>query len=272
MTPFQRLTESVTIRFNKQIRLSCSKLFETLNLNNLWYYKLTQAGSYSYLGSDIGTSTYFSEEKFYLKYPLYRHPKYFSPGILFLNALPDPDEMFSCLTNKFSSFNQMVILEKNPESIEAFGFASSLEGEAQLQRVVNELPLLQQFTRYFRNENKEIFSKLEGNQVNLALEEQSLFLEDPFKSAYAINKTSILKEMGYDYKLIPSEKKLIMLLLFGLSAREISEQIYRSKRTVEHHIERIKDKMYCSSKSELIQKGRELEKLGLLGGEAPLCL
>jgi DNA-binding CsgD family transcriptional regulator len=40
----------------------------------------------------------------------------------------------------------------------------------------------------------------------------------------------------------------------GRTAKEISEHIKISRRTVEHHIEHIKEKSRCRTRSELVDK------------------
>jgi DNA-binding CsgD family transcriptional regulator len=50
------------------------------------------------------------------------------------------------------------------------------------------------------------------------------------------------------------EKQVLYLLVYGKSARETGEILYRSRRTIEDHIVNIKDKLGCRTKSELIEK------------------
>jgi len=54
-------------------------------------------------------------------------------------------------------------------------------------------------------------------------------------------------------KLTRRETEIASILLTGKTAVEISEQLHISRRTVEHHIENIKDKFHCRKKSELMQ-------------------
>lgn len=50
------------------------------------------------------------------------------------------------------------------------------------------------------------------------------------------------------------ELDVLQYLVQGMTAKRISEKLVISKRTVEHHIENIKQKSGCSSKYELIYK------------------
>jgi DNA-binding NarL/FixJ family response regulator len=56
--------------------------------------------------------------------------------------------------------------------------------------------------------------------------------------------------------LLLSKKQVVILayLILGYSASDIALRLHRSKRTIESHIEDLKDKLKCNSKAELIAR------------------
>jgi len=66
--------------------------------------------------------------------------------------------------------------------------------------------------------------------------------------------TYILKETYDDFKLTVRESECLFLLLRGKITKEIAYILGMAPRTAEHHIENIKIKLGCNSKSELIEK------------------
>lgn len=65
---------------------------------------------------------------------------------------------------------------------------------------------------------------------------------------------SVKLEQRYEeLGLTGKQSECAFLLTLGKTAREISVLLGLSKRTVEHYIENMKNKMYCHSKSELIE-------------------
>ncbi|MDQ2994509.1 MAG: helix-turn-helix transcriptional regulator, partial [Pseudomonadota bacterium] len=70
--------------------------------------------------------------------------------------------------------------------------------------------------------------------------------------------TYIVKDSFDDYHLTARESEIMFYLLRGKSAKEIANLINLSVRTVETHLERIKSKMHCHSKSQLIEKAWSL--------------
>lgn len=62
---------------------------------------------------------------------------------------------------------------------------------------------------------------------------------------------SIIKKYNFN-DLTKRESEIIFYLLMGKTARMIAKILYRSHRTIEHHIDNIKYKMNCKTKSDLI--------------------
>ena len=267
MTPYENMLESITYYFNDKIKKACDSLFKFLNLNNFWYYKITNTGRFSYFGSNAAWTEYFATKKFYLDIPYYRHPKYFHDGISFMNYVRDEPflEHLSAAKNKFNFNNPLLIINKICDGLEAFGFSSHCSDEMQKIMMFNELPLLRLFIKKFREENSFLFSRSEDHQIDLVELIGSRFYEKStpvFPQPYA--KEDFLKKMGIENPLSPREIEVARLLCEGYSASQIGKQIFLSSRTIEHHLERMKEKLGCSSKAELIQKARELEDFGCL--------
>lgn len=62
--------------------------------------------------------------------------------------------------------------------------------------------------------------------------------------------------LGYPFRsrilLTDRELECLVFIMLGLSSVEISQQMAISSRTVEHHAERIKDKLGCRKRSEVV--------------------
>jgi DNA-binding CsgD family transcriptional regulator len=75
------------------------------------------------------------------------------------------------------------------------------------------------------------------------------------KSRNALNQSSyLLKETIDDYGLSTRESECLFFLIRGKTAKEIAQILKISFRTVEKHLERLKYKMNCFSRSEIIEK------------------
>lgn len=59
-------------------------------------------------------------------------------------------------------------------------------------------------------------------------------------------------------KLTDRQESCLYLLVRGKTVKEIAKDIHLSPRTVEDHLTKIKEKMNCKKKSELIEKAINL--------------
>ena len=64
----------------------------------------------------------------------------------------------------------------------------------------------------------------------------------------------IVKDRFDDYGLTNRESEVLFFLIRGKTAKEIARIIGLSNRTVEKHLDRIKNKLDCANRSELIEK------------------
>lgn len=261
MSSYQSMLQSITCRFNDKVLRICKPLFNHLKLNEFWYYKVTNSGHLSCLCSHIGFEEYFAAEKLYLTHPYFRHPKFYREGISFASSVPDSSltKLLEIEREKFNFHHALLLISKISDAVEFFGFSSSCHDEMQKTLLLNELPLLRLFTKKFREENRIIFSSLEDNKIDLIeLLGPAFYKEKAPIMPQPVEKKVLLQQLGIENPLTSREMDVIKLLLQGFSARQIAKQLFLSKRTVEHHIERMKEKLSCNSKGDLIRKSRKI--------------
>lgn len=66
-------------------------------------------------------------------------------------------------------------------------------------------------------------------------------------------KKSILKNPLSELTFSKKQKAILQYMIMGYSAAEIGHLLNRSKRTIEGHIEQLKNKLQCTSKAEIIR-------------------
>lgn len=264
---FAELIRAVSGVHNTRIKKSCEVLFRNLKITEFYYYKIGNAGQFTLLGSNVAWGEYVAAEKLYERDPYFRHPKNFRDGVVLLKKDAQDEavrEMFTVGEERFDRGLVLQIVQKRAEGVEVFGFASKTSDEGTLSMLLSELSLLRLFTENFRKENQFLFSKLEDNQIDFAkLIGPAVFNQDMGIMPKVPNRQGFLKTLGMGGVVLTAfEQNIIQLLLSGYPASQIARVLHRSKRTVEHRIERVKEKLVCHSRAELIQKGRELETLG----------
>lgn len=269
MSSFQFLSRSISCCYSDIIKRSCESLFYYFNLNHFYYTRITNGGYFTSLDSHADWSQYYASEKLFLRTPYFRQPRLVRKGVRLLKDLRDSayEDVYNRGKSKFDFNLTLQLIDEFPDGIEIFGFSSNFSNEMQIALLLNELPLIRLFTKKFREGNPFLFSKLEDNQIDIAGVIGAAFYESAIPTTpQCVARQDFLQKMGIRCgdPLTPRENDVIKLLLQGYSAGKIAPAIHLSKRTVEHHIERMKEKLGCDSKADLIQKARELERYGSL--------
>lgn len=167
----------------------------------------------------------------------------------------------------FSSYYGLTYCLPQADGCVYFFFSTDAENYNQLEYYWNHLDLLEHFIAYFRDKSADLIKECEGSRLVLPAE----FRQTPAKYLLQNNETEVavdrqkfltalMQHKGdalllflQDYEpLTKRERQCLELLLQESTATRIAEKLNLSVRTVEDYLERIKSKLGCSTKQELI--------------------
>jgi DNA-binding CsgD family transcriptional regulator len=169
----------------------------------------------------------------------------------------------------FNIGNELVISQINDNYHEYFHFYCDAKDRSVLNILLGAMPLLEHFILYFLNEAHDLIqASIEqplvqpwktppgkpSGERDLQLPKKADFL-----AATQIKRFYLPNADDSDY-LSERELACAKLLVHGMTAKEIALSLEISPRTVEVHINSIKDKLGCTWKSEV---ARQLIKLGI---------
>ncbi len=142
------------------------------------------------------------------------------------------------------------------EKTEVFGFASNADNNQIYDFYLNHLYLLKRFSQYFLEEAKELIQRA---QTQLIIPPPEMILND--KAPKALTASScldyFLKKIDYPFNLLSERESVCFsMLVKGFSNTEMSKKLNLSSKTVDVYINRIKQKLKCASKNEVITKAR----------------
>lgn len=176
----------------------------------------------------------------------------------FQTAMKNASEIFA---TQFCFF----LLNKKPEEFEAFVFGVPPTLPNIHTLLANEVPLLTLFTTHFCEKFKKMKKDMALNLFDIATPMGPSFYEKvDFVPASVLKKRQhLLKQLGIASacSLTKRELEIIPFYLKGYSASQIAKRLFISSRTVEHHIENLKNKFGCSTKRELIEKLIEFQAM-----------
>lgn len=237
---------------------------ETFNrhfdINHFWYNKVTYSGDYEYFGTNKLWDEYCSRNiDVILDVPFLTDPASATEGIQLLGLSDDKQLQNLRLRakDKYKINFNLHLLKKSEVGIEGFGFATKNSNSGSYERLLNELPLLTQFIKKFREENAPIFDIVREYSFNLEKVLGIKIKKEAKRSPY--NRQELLENLGFHIPaLTDREFKMLEYIAHGYPASYIAKECSLSKRTIESHIEKLKNKLTCNSKVELIHKAREI--------------
>lgn len=269
MSRYHELIVEGTNKFCNRIKKSCAPIENHFGVKQFWYYKITNSGDFVSVTSFPQFNEYFYEAKLYHSTPYINLPSRLKSGVWLRQSSNHPDwhNYLNLAQKKFNNNFGLQIINKLTVGVECWGFGLNSVDCSHHMLLINELPLLKLFIEKFRLENRDILDYIESNAVNIAallgpgFEQQRIsMMPKSFARQEFLTHLGLVSPLK---RLTSREISILDLILLGLTAKEIAEQLDLSFRTIEHYIEKMKDKLDCRSKSELIQKAHELKLSGL---------
>lgn len=255
-------------KFHDKIKSFCDPLVQRFGVSHFYHARITSSGHFIGVNLDRSWEEYFlSDTSHLLMWPDKCQPCKTENGIRLLHKT-DNEHLIRLLSNakeKYSINFSFQIIEKNKKNTNMFGFALNSSDLMHHMSFLKELQLLRLFIRKFQEEFRELYAKLDEHKVDLSnlLGRSFQNVKNPEISQLTIDE-KFLKQLKIEIPVALTDRELEVIkhLSKGCSASEIAARLFLSKRTVEHHIDRIKSKFCSYAKSELIQKIHDLELIG----------
>jgi DNA-binding CsgD family transcriptional regulator len=176
----------------------------------------------------------------------------------------------------FDDYYGMTFCDKSPTYHDFFFFAFPQKYVETWRYIINNLELLKYFIHYFYEKTNGLLKicesycikpfeaeKLQTLNSNYLIDKheqlRKKFLSEIHDIA-PVDPKPFLSQLQIQASLTVREKECLRLLLTNQTAKNIAQTMNISVRTVETHLENIRQKWHCNSKSELIIKAVTLIK------------
>lgn len=166
----------------------------------------------------------------------------------------------------FDSYYGFTLCQKHADSTEFFFFSLSAKHYNMLDVCINNLDLIKEFTVYFKDKASELLKSCDLDRIIIPdnvdyqkintqadLHYTSDYLREKFRQAICRDNPLAQWLKNYE-RLSKRETECLVLLTKYQTVPELAKELNISKRTVETHLERIKAKLQCRSKQELLIK------------------
>lgn len=237
------------------VRELCTPLFSKTDLNYFHYAKMYDSGHCSVLVTNPEYHRHFWDKK----YNEAIFPNY-APGVFFNN--PCSTEGMRDARDCYNIDNMLMIIKPKLDHLEIFGFATHSSNDKILSFYLNNLDILEKFGFYFKAAAQDLITIADKNLIYTENYKEKSLRSKTNKKMENLNmdffdeshtKKFEIDLGGYYAALTLKEIKIIQLLSKGKSTKDIADQLHRSPRTVESHVENIKTKLRCYKKTKLIE-------------------
>ena len=191
LSDFQEMNENYTGRFQQKITRICAPLFQTFGLNFFFRQSVNQNGLYYAICNNPEYMHYYFQQKLHECSPFIMESEKINSGVYLLKSVfSDFSEefqlTFQIAREKYNIHHSLLIVENDSYDCHQYGFGISPESNGVESLILNELPLLKVFIKYFNEEMGDALHGLTSNPVSVRPNKDYL-------------KNNLLPEMQLDY-------------------------------------------------------------------------
>lgn len=250
------LKKHISLQSNTDVLEICRPWFEKYNLNHLNYIRVYQDNSVFYLCNNHGWLERYYQENYPSIGAFEQKPELRKLKSVLWAGLDKDDKILYDTREMFNVCHGITLIEKQKNYWEFYNIGTSNTDPSILNFFINHYDVLKQFAAEFKAKSHRLMKISQAQRIQLQ-NSNKLDLSSLFTSNNITNATQ-----QHDLRKLLTKTEIICMKLCaqGKSSREIAELLSVSNRTVEKHIENVKDKFECR---KLFQLGYILAKLDI---------
>lgn len=247
----------ILLASSSEVDAICRPLKEAFNVTSFVYQRNFNDGSEIKLSNQPDWNKHFYEQGLYRLSGFEKHPDHYQTGLVVWSHLSHHQPILNAARH-FNIDHGMTLIQKKPDGCEFYFIGTTPDKPFVTNLLLNNLDLLSQFTSYFKEQAAPLLKKANSERIFIPQKHhtvKSMELGIPYKTNMVTsNNIFNVKKLYLDNHQTLSQREIACakLLLQGKSARLIAEQLFLSPRTIETHIQHLKEKLNCRSKAELI--------------------
>lgn len=224
-------------------------LTDFFGLSSFVYQKNFLDGSEIRLSNQPKWIHHFYANKLYQKSVFETHPQRFEKTHIIWAALPQHKGVLK-EAREFNIDHGITFVEPCSDGCEFFFIGTTSDKPEVMAHYLNNIDILERFLVYFRDKAAPLIK--EAHQHRLTIPNK--FIEAPQTNLIGnFDRSAFLQAINIKHPFTPREIACIELLLKGYTLKMIAQELDISVRTVETHLDHIKNKVGVSSKAALVK-------------------
>lgn len=252
MKTINHLLNSFSFKYDKKIRDICSPLSTHLGIAYFFYMFVEENGTYGLLTSDPLYNEFFFDSNLHQSMPFYAHPSFFRSGHTFIPCSYGENYEKAASDGPHPMDHLFMTMEATEKKMEAFFYANEDLTLNQLPYYLENLDMLTKFNAYFKREAASLIGHMQADGYSIIDEKGGSFFLAPKSTPLSVQNKNIERFLKEILNLTKREHLCLELFKQGKSAQAVASILNISQRTVEHHYDRIRDKLGVQSKWDLL--------------------
>lgn len=246
-----------------EMQTLCLPLF-SLGINHFVYHKNYLNGGEIRLSNNPRWLQHFYDGQYHRFSAFEKNPKELQTGYVIWAHLQNHNTVLDA-AREFNIDHGISLVKRVTDGVEYFFFGTTRDNPQIINFYINNLQLLERFTVYFKERGAELIKKANSkkiiipNKFHVAAkidDEGNPCLVKNHQLEKFISQTHLKKIHITDQlniSLSRRELDCIAELVQGKTMKEIGNHLGISARTVETHVNHLKEKLQCRTKSELLR-------------------
>ncbi len=263
----KQVEQHLSLVDSEDILAICLPMRQHFGMRSLVYKRVFKDGREISLSTHPEWVAYYFENELFHESALEKEIEHYVKGHLIWSQIPTHSPILEAVAERYKISNGITLIrpDDHGEYCE-FYFLGAAPGDSSFaQQCTNNMDLLDQFTEHFRyhacgliekleKQPIHVIDKYERNKVNVidipCYQNQSRrhqFIAD-------LNRNGAVVSVGNDMVMLTRrETEIAHLILSGMTMKQVAEQCHISPRTVETHIDHLKQKLRVHKKPQLLQ-------------------
>jgi DNA-binding CsgD family transcriptional regulator len=261
-----RMTDSINLK-NSHLFLTASPdideiihpLKDAFGVTSIVYQRNFNDGSEIRLSNQPAWLKHFYEQGYYRVSGFEKHPDQYQSGLVVWSHLSHHQPILTA-ARSFDIDHGMTLIKKTDDGCEFYFIGTTHNRPYTTNLLLNHQDFLQRFTLYFKEQAVSLLKTAYMQRLTIANKYEHVISDEqgiPFKTTSAnFAQALTLKKIHLANNTVLSGREMscAKLLLQGMTARGIAERLFISPRTVETHLQHLKQKLNCRTKAELVNQ------------------
>jgi DNA-binding CsgD family transcriptional regulator len=259
--PGLELKNHFSLSSSQDVSTICS-ILNTIGITYFNYIKIYNDGSRELLTNNSSWIEYFYENSLYKSAATIDIEYLLPKGYFLWSELKIDDVIYSQGREFFNIDNGVSFVSKQRESTTLYIFASTRDTHSINSFYVRNIDLLKRFILYFQDKASHLIRQAEKNRIYLPEKQivkdkelKKIILSDKIRQKFFEDTTIdrfFIPDCENDVYLTKREAECASHMLDGATAKQIGKLLDISHRTVESHLNQVKEKLRCSTKEQLV--------------------